>query len=276
MIDAHVHFWNFDADRDAWITDEMLAIRKDFLPKDLGIALQKTPISGCIAVQADQSEAQNYFLLQLAKENDLIRGIVGWVDFLDPDLADKLDYWKTYPLIKGFRHVLQGESDDFILNPEFIKGLRKLKNHNFTYDLLCYHHQLPVFEKLVHQLEGQKLILDHCAKPDLKSMQVAEWKKNIIKLAKYQNVHCKVSGLLTEADWKYWTKAQVFECLDFVFETFGIDRVVYGSDWPVMLLSRPYSDWYELLANYCQQFSETERNQFFAANAKSFYNLSNS
>ena len=271
MIDSHVHFWNFDPVRDSWITPEMDVIRKDFMPSDFIHASRSTPINGCIAVQADQSEAQNHFLLSLADQNPVIKGIVGWIDFLNPNLEERLSYWKNFPLIKGWRHVLQAETEDFILDKKFINGLKQLKTFNYAYDLLCYHDQLKAIIKLVDQVPNQPFVLDHCGKPNIKSKNIKNWSEDIKTLAQNQHINCKLSGLLTEADWLNFTENQIFECFDIVFDEFGVDRIMYGSDWPVVSVSRPYSDWFILVNKYLSQFSELAQQQFFSGNAERFY-----
>ncbi|RYG16896.1 MAG: amidohydrolase [Chitinophagaceae bacterium] len=273
MIDSHVHFWNFDPVRDSWITTEMNAIRKDFDPNGFIEASSSTPITGCIAVQADQSEEQNHFLLSLGQENSVIKGIVGWVDFLNPNLEERLTYWKQFELIKGWRHVLQAENEAFILNQTFVNGLKKLKQYHYTYDLLCYHDQLKAIIKLVNQIPDQSFILDHCGKPNIKSKNIKQWQEDLTILAENPNVSCKLSGLLTEADWHNFTESQIYECFDTVFDKFGCNRIMYGSDWPVVLVSRQYSDWFGFVSRYASRFSEHEREQLFFGNAARFYNL---
>ena len=276
MIDSHVHFWNFDPVRDSWITPEMNAIRNDFTPADFAKATSLTPISGCIAVQADQTENQNHFLLSLAKENPAIKGIVGWVDLCSNQLEERLNYWSNFKLIKGWRHVLQAEPDEFIVADRFAQGVRTLNNYGYTYDILCYHTQLPAIIQLVDKLEHQPLVLDHCGKPDVKNQDLEKWKENIKVLSQHPNVSCKISGLLVEADWDNWTEKQLFNCFDVIFEHFGADRVIYGSDWPVVLVSRPYKDWLSLVSKYTSRFTENERKQFFSGNVDRFYNLTSS
>ncbi|HTM99683.1 MAG TPA: amidohydrolase family protein [Pedobacter sp.] len=273
MIDTHVHFWKFDPVRDSWITPEMEAIRHDFFPNDFVKASESTQITSCIAVQADQSADENHFLLSLAKENPVIKGIVGWVDLLDPTLEEQLSYWQDFKLIKGWRHILQAENEQFILNPALAKGIQTLGKYNYTYDLLCGHTQLSVILKLVEQLPNQPLVLDHCGKPDAKTGNLKQWNEHIQELAQNKDVYCKVSGLFTEADWFNWKETDIFNCFDVVFKHFGIDRIMYGSDWPVVLLSRPYGDWFSLVQKYCSQFSEAERQMIFYDNASAFYKL---
>ena len=273
MIDTHVHFWNFDPVRDSWINEDMFAIRNDFSPKDLIGVYNDLQITGCIAVQASQSEEENQFLLSLAAQNEIVKGIVGWVDLLDPNLDERLTYWSNFKKIKGWRHILQAENADFILNKKFIAGVNLLKKYNYTYDLLCYHDQLAAIIQMVDQIPDQPFVLDHCGKPDVKSQEIKSWSENIKVLASNPNVLCKVSGLLTEADWKNWTEKELFNCFDVVFEHFGPERVMYGSDWPVMLLSRPYQDWFNLVTKYTEQFSAAEKKLIFTDNAKAFYGV---
>lgn len=273
MIDSHVHFWNFDPVRDSWITEDMAKIRNDFKPKDFLQATADTPINGCIAVQADQTEAQNDFLLSLANESKSIKGIVGWVDLKSDDLKNRLAHWKLFPLIKGWRHVLQAENDDFILDTKFINGVKTLNEFGYTYDLLCYHNQLPVINKLVDQLPNQPLVLDHCGKPDVKKQDLKAWDEQITILAQNPNVYCKISGLLAEADWYNWTENEIFNCFDVIFKHFGTNRIMYGSDWPVILISRPYADWFHLVNKYLNQFTEAEKSAVFSGNAERFYQI---
>ncbi|WP_343521836.1 amidohydrolase family protein [Pedobacter sp.] len=273
MIDTHVHFWNFDPVRDNWISEDMMAIRKDFSPTNLVSVYHDLQITGCVAVQANQSEEENHFLLGLAGQNEIIKGIVGWVDLLNPDLDERLNYWHNHKTIKGWRHVLQAENRDFILNPAFIAGVKQLKKYHYTYDLLCYHNQLKAIIEMVDQIPDQPLVLDHCGKPDVKSQDLTAWAANIKTLASNPNISCKVSGLLAEADWKNWTEKELFNCFDVVFEHFGTARIMYGSDWPVMLISRPYQDWFNLVNKYAERFTAEERKLIFSDNAKAFYKL---
>lgn len=273
MIDSHVHFWNFDPVRDSWITEDMGKIRNDFMPKDILSTYQEIGIEGCIAVQANQSETETAFLLNLATENSIIKGIVGWTDLKAENLAERLAYWKKFELIKGWRHVLQAETDDFILDDRFADGVKTLNQFGYTYDLLCYHTQLKSIIKLVDKLPEQPLVLDHCGKPDVKTQALKAYEENIKILAQNPYLSCKISGLLTEADWLNFTENQIFNCLDIVFKHFGVDRIMYGSDWPVVLVSRPYTDWFNLVQKYVAQFTEEEKLKIFGGNAKQFYNL---
>ena len=273
MIDAHVHFWKYNPIKDAWITDEMGLLQRNFFPQDLQPVLHENGVTGIIAVQADQSENETDFLLQLADKNPFIKGIVGWVDLQNKNLEDKLLYWSEYPVIKGFRHIVQAESDGFLGKEAFVNGIKLLKSFDFTYDILIYPNQLKEAIQFVNKFPNQKFILDHCAKPCIRDQKINEWKIEIKEIAKNENVYCKVSGLVTEAKWNEWKTEDLYPYLDVVFESFGTDRILFGSDWPVMLLSSTYNKWKNLLEKYMLQFSDEEKQKVFDTNAIKFYNL---
>lgn len=273
-IDAHQHFWNFEPARDLWITDEMEIIKKDFLPGDLYPLLQQNNFDGCVAVQADQSEEQNRFLMELANKNNFIKGIVGWVDLTANDVEVKLEHYKQFKIFKGFRHVLQGEADrKFMLTTQFKNGISLLKKNNFTYDILVYSNQLKYTKELVAAFDEQKFVIDHLAKPDIKSKMIKEWKSDISAVAKYENVYCKISGMVTESDLNNWQQQNFIPYLDIVIEAFGINRVMFGSDWPVCLLAASYQNVVEIVTNYFSSFSATEQDKFFGGNAIYFYDI---
>ncbi|WP_051289090.1 amidohydrolase family protein [Chryseobacterium daeguense] len=273
IIDSHVHFWKFDPIRDAWITNEMTTIRRDFLPEDLSLHLNENKVDGGIAVQADQSDEENTFLLNLAKENPFIKGIVGWIDLTSEKLEESLQNYQSENLIKGFRHIAEGEEMGFLLQKNVFNGIKKLHQYNYTFDILLRQHQLSDAVKLSEKLSDQPFILDHCGKPDLKTNNLKDWKSNITELAKNPNIFCKVSGLLTEGNWNSIDEKSIFEILDVIFSQFGIKRLVFGSDWPVMLLGGNYALWLELISKYLNQFSKEERELFFSGNAVKFYKL---
>lgn len=273
IIDTHVHFWKYLRSRDTWITDEMKALQQDFLPEHFGPIAQRHAIKGIVAVQVEQSEVETRFLLELAATHPIIQGIVGWVDLRSPDLQSRLEYFTQFPLIKGWRHIVQSEPDDFLLQKDFQQGVRRLASYGYSYDILIYHHQLPAALAFVDALPAQPLIIDHCAKPDLKHKSITEWKKYFHALAKYPHLHCKLSGLLTEANWKEWTPQEFYPYLDVVLETFGVDRILYGSDWPVVLLSGSYVQWKSLLEKYLEKLSPEDQEKIWFSNARRFYRL---
>lgn len=273
-IDSHNHFWKYHPVKDTWITDDMKVIQRDFLPIDLKPILEENGFDGCVAVQADQSEAETHFLLEQAKENDFIKGVVGWVDLRSPDLGSRLDYFSQFNKLKGFRHIVQAESDEnFLLRPDFCNGIAQLEQYNFTYDILIFPKHLSVALAFVQQFPNQKFVIDHLAKPDFKQANFHEWEKGIREIANCKNVSCKISGLVTEADWNNWTELDFTYCLDVVTESFGIKRLLFGSDWPVSLLAATYKQSYAIVEHYFSKFSSEEQERIWGKNAIEFYNL---
>jgi L-fuconolactonase len=274
IIDAHQHFWKYNPVRDAWITDEMAAIRKDFMPLDLQQVLRQKGIDGCVAVQADQSEEETDFLLSLAEQHHFIKGIVGWIDLKNKNAEERLEHYSHQKKLKGFRHVLQAEGQrNFMLGEDFLQGLSLLHKFNFSYDILICPDQLPFIPRMVERFPGQRFVLDHLAKPPIERGEVEEWRKGIKALAKCGNVWCKVSGMVTEADWRNWEKKDFSPYLDVVVEAFGMDRLMFGSDWPVCLVAASYNKMFSIVENYFSQVTAREQEQFFGGNAISFYQL---
>jgi len=273
MIDCHQHFWKFNPVRDAWITGEMGVIRKDFYPYDLKPVFDDNGIEGCVSVQADQSEDETHFLLSLADQHDFIKGVVGWVDLLADDLPERLEYFSQFRKLKGFRHIVQDEPKGFLLNDKFSKGVKTLSAFGFTYDLLIYHYQLGEALQFVHQLPDVKIVIDHIAKPSIRTKEKTHWELNMASLATFRNVHCKISGMVTEADWKNWKAEDFFPYLDELFETFGAARLMYGSDWPVCLVAASYEQQLSIVLQYLSRLSEHEKQLVMSENARKFYNL---
>jgi L-fuconolactonase len=272
-IDAHQHFWKFDPLRDSWIDETMQQIQRDFLPEDLLPLLQENQFSGCVAVQASQSEDETNFLVNLAAKNDFIKGVVGWVDLRDVIIEERLKDFSSNKIIKGFRHVVQGESDDFMLRKDFQNGIAALKQFNYTYDILIFHRQLPAAISLVNQFPDQPFVIDHIAKPDIKSGDILSWKKGIEEIAKAENVWCKISGMVTEANWKTWKTDDLKPYLDVVFENFSVDKLMFGSDWPVCNVASDYAEVVKTLEDYISQLSLPNQNKIWHENATSFYKL---
>ncbi|NCF31630.1 MAG: amidohydrolase family protein [Bacteroidetes bacterium] len=272
-IDSHQHFWQFDPVRDSWIDSSMQKIAKDFLPQDLKPLLDQTQMDGCVAVQADQSETETQFLLNLAGQNPFVKGVVGWVDLRADDLYERLDFFSKNPLFKGVRHILQAEKEGFMMQESFLKGIRQLKNFNLTYDLLVFPHQLEEAIALVEKNPNQPVVLDHLAKPYIKDQKIEDWAEHIKDLAKHKNVYCKLSGMVTEADWNHW-QAQDFEkYLSAALEAFGSDRLMFGSDWPVCLLAGSYEHVVQIIELFVKQLKPAERNKIMGENARNFYKL---
>jgi L-fuconolactonase len=274
-IDAHQHFWRFDPIRDSWINDDMRVIQRDFLPAHLLPELQQAGIDGCVVIQSDQSESENDFQLDNAAGFDFIKGVVGWVDLRHEEVEQRLAYYKKYPKMKGFRHVLQGEKDRaLMLNPNFKRGISLLKTYGYTYDILIYPDQLGYTRDFVAHFPDQPFVLDHIAKPHIKDRYITdEWKAAIHAVAAFPNVYCKISGMVTEADWKNWKPEHFRVYIDTVVEAFGTGRIMYGSDWPVCLVAASYQQVLQIVQDYFSTFSPDEQSAFFGGNAIKFYQL---
>ncbi len=271
-IDAHQHFWHYNPDRDRWITGEMAALKKDFLPQQLAPELLAHDIQGSIAVQADQSETETLFLLDLANQHDVIQGVVGWVDLCAGNVAERLNLFSRYPKLCGFRHIAQAEPDDrFLLREDFLRGIKCLGDLDFTYDILVYERQLPAAIELVSKFPGQLFVIDHIAKPSIKSKRYLPWARYIRLIAENPNVYCKVSGLVTEADWRQWRADDFKPFLDSVFEAFGVERLMFGSDWPVCLLAAGYGQVVQLVADYTRNLPIPDQEKIFGLTAAHFY-----
>jgi len=273
-IDAHQHFWQFDPVRDSWIDETMSEIQRDFLPEDLEPILKQNGLDGCVVVQSDQSKKENDFQLKNAGKNSIIKGVVGWVDLCSPKVEERLEYYSQFELLKGFRHVLQGEPDtSFMLQKSFMHGISLLKKFGFTYDILIFPIHLQNAKKLLEAFPDQPFVIDHIAKPDIKNKNIDNWKKDITAIAQLENVSCKVSGMVTEADWKNWKPEDFKPYLDVVFEAFGAKRVLFGSDWPVCNVAGGYEKMISIVQNYTSTLSQNEQELFWGGNAINFYNL---
>jgi L-fuconolactonase len=273
-VDAHQHFWQFDPVRDSWITSDMAAIQKNFMPADLQPLLAQNGFDGCIAVEAHQSEEQTAFLVRLAEQNPFIKGVVGWVDLQAENITERLAHFSQYSVIKGFRHVLQGEPQrDLMLSPNFIRGIAALKQFDFTYDILIFPDQLIYSKNLVAQFPEQKFVIDHLAKPYIKKKEIKEWTLDIEAIAKLPNVWCKLSGMVTEADWKAWQKDDFIPYMEVIVDNFGTDRIMFGSDWPVCQVAASYREVVDIVKDFFTSFSAEEQQNVFGGSAARFYNL---
>jgi L-fuconolactonase len=272
-IDAHQHFWKYRPERDTWIDDSMAKIQNDFLPSDLKGLLEANSVEGCIAVQADQSEEETRWLLHLATENDFIKGVVGWVDLCADEVEERLLFFSKNPFFKGVRHIVQAEKNDFVLQDDFQNGIRKLAPLGLTYDLLVHPHQLEAATELVFQHPDQTFILDHLAKPNIKAKEIDSWKSQIEVISAAPNISCKLSGMVTEADWADWAAKDFTPYLQTVFDYFGVERVLFGSDWPVCLLAAEYKKVLQLVQDFTANLSKEEQTRIFGANACEIYNL---
>jgi L-fuconolactonase len=273
-IDSHVHFWKYDKKTYDWIDKTMKPLQQDYLPENLALTARRNNVDGVVAVQATQSELETHFLVELARTHPIIKGVVGWIDLQADNIAERLHYFSQYPIIKGYRHVVQGEPLDFLARENFRRGVTALLPYNYTYDILIFHNQLqPAVDFVAAMSPDQRFVIDHCAKPNIRHKQIDEWKRLMKEIAQFPNVSCKLSGLFTEAAWKEWSASDFYPYLDVVFEAFGTDRLLFGSDWPVMLLSGIYVQWKSLLEKYMERFPSEDREKVFGLNATQFYNL---
>jgi len=274
-IDSHQHFWQYHPVKDAWITDDMAAIRRDFMPGDLRPLLDANHVSGCVAVQADQSEEETLFLLELAEQYPFVRGVVGWVDLQSPQVADRLAYFSRYSKLKGVRHIVQGETDPrFLLRPAFMAGVEALASFGYTYDILVRPHQLDAVAEFVACFPDQPFVIDHLAKPDIKAGLQEPWATQLAAIAKSnEQVYCKLSGMVTEADWSAWKPADFIFYIQHILEVFGPQRVMFGSDWPVCNVAATYQQVVALVEQVLNHLPPDQQAMIWHQNAVDFYRL---
>ena len=273
IIDSHQHFWNYDPIRDSWIDDSMSIIRKNFLPKDLEPILIENGVDGCIAVQADQSELETQFLIDCACSNSFIKGVVGWVDLTSKNIDNRLNHFSLNPSFKGVRHIVQAEKKNYLLRKDVQNGISKLKEYNLTFDLLIYPHQIMNAVELVKKFSDQTFILDHIAKPNISKPVSDEWKYGIKLLSENHNVSCKISGMVTETHNFKFNKNDFTPFLDVIFNCFGSERIMFGSDWPVCLVAASYNQTIKIIHNYLENCSKKIKDDIMGNNAVKIYNL---
>ncbi|MCB9876292.1 MAG: amidohydrolase family protein [Planctomycetes bacterium] len=274
-IDAHQHFWRYNAEQYPWIDARMQRIARDFLPDDLAPELEASGFDGAIAVQARGTLDETRFLLELAKAHPIVRGVVGWMDLCAPDLDQVLEQFAGEKLLKGLRHVVQDEPDErFLLRPDFQRGVQRIGEMGLVYDVLIYPRQLDAAVSFTAALPDQPFVLDHLAKPRIGEGSVDDWLPGFRALAQFENVACKVSGLVTEAKWNAWQPDDFTRYLDAALEAFGPDRLLFGSDWPVCLLAADhYAAVHQLVAGWAEQLSDDERAKLFGGNAARIYRI---
>jgi L-fuconolactonase len=272
-IDAHQHFWRYSPESYPWIKPGS-PLQRDWLPADLAALQKPLELDGSVVVQARQSLEETRWLLELADENPRIFGVVGWVDLRADNLQEQIAPLARNRRLVGVRHVVQDELDDrFLMQDAFVRGIRQLQNFQLRYDLLIFPKQLPAAIELVEQLPGQPFVLDHCAKPHIAQGTLKPWSELIGKLASHPNVHCKVSGLVTEARWDDWNLEKLRPYLEVIEGAFGRDRLMWGSDWPVALLASDYARWHETMQGWTSHWSVQEKTAFFGGNAARFYGV---
>ncbi len=273
-IDSHQHFWKYNPEKHVWIDDTMASIRRDFLPSDLKTVYSENHIDGCVAVQADQTLEETDFLLDLARNTNFIKGIVGWADLRAENVEETLGKYASNEKLKGWRHIVQGEADpNFLLRPEFMRGISYLEKFGYTYDILVFPHQLGSVLQFVKHFPNQKFVIDHIAKPYIKDGFYEGWALLMEAIAQHENVYCKVSGMITEADYNSWTPEQIHPYLHHVLEVFGSDRLMFGSDWPVCLVAGNYGQVKAVVTDFISALGESDQNKIMGENALAFYRL---
>jgi L-fuconolactonase len=271
-LDSHQHFWSFDEREYDWIDERMSRIRRDFAPSDLEPLLRRNGFDGSIAVQVRQTLSETSYLLELAGKHELIRGVVGWVDLRSPDVRSALERFSLNPRFRGVRHVVQAEPDTrFLLREDFLRGVALLRDFDLAYDILVYHHHLPAVIEFVERLPDQRLVLDHIGKPAIARGEIEPWASAIRKLGRRENLYCKVSGMVTEADWSAWKKSDFTLYLETVLEAFGSKRLVFGSDWPVSTLAASYEEVVGIVDDFFSTLSTEEKDAVFGGNAVELY-----
>ena len=273
VIDSHHHFWNYDPIEFDWIDESMRSIRRNFLPDDLEEQIHAVGIDGVISVQARQTLEETDFLLKQAQANDFIKGVVGWLPLADKNIKELLDRYSDAPKLKSVRHVVQGEACGFLDSEAFNHGINSLKAYNLAYDILIFEHQLEETIRFVDHHPNQSFVLNHIAKPQIKINQVEPWKENLVELAKRENVTCKISGMVTEADFHHWKEQQLNPYLDTVLGAFGSSRLMFGSDWPVCLVACDYKQWYDLIRKFIQPLSSSEQANIMGNTAIKTYKI---
>jgi L-fuconolactonase len=273
-IDSHQHFWIYNPSEYGWISNDMEILQRNYLPDQLQTELFSIGFDGSIVVQARQSQEETKWILNLAEQNSFIKGVVGWVDLCSPGIEEELIQFSGHPKLVGLRHVIHDEPDDnFILRKDFLNGIAYLKKFGLTYDILIFPRHLPNAIQFVSQFPEQLFVLDHLAKPLIKDKKVSPWRKDIEKLARFKNVYCKLSGMVTEADVKNWTQEDLIPYLDIVFAAFGTDRLMIGSDWPVCRVAGLYKQVMEVVLDYIESYPAEDKNKILGKNALKAYQL---
>jgi L-fuconolactonase len=273
-IDSHQHFWRYNKEEYVWMSENQDSLRRDFLPEDLAPLLSSIDFDGAVAVQARQSVGETEWLLELSKQYSIIKGVVGWVDLCSPDIRLQLEKYASHSMLKGVRHLVHDEpSDTFMLRSDFQRGITALEDFGLTYDLLIFPKHLPYAIELVNKFPNQRFVLDHIGKPDIKNNRFHTWKEDINRLAKFENVFCKLSGMVTETKWRCWEEQDFSPYMNILTDAFGLDRLMIGSDWPVCTISGNYKSVMEIVINYIKKLTIDEQEKILGGNCMRFYNI---
>jgi L-fuconolactonase len=271
IIDSHQHFWRYSPTEYEWIDDSMAAIRRDFLPEDARAVMQPNGVDGTIAVQARQTDEETEWLIELANGEPFIRGVVGWVDLRADDVEHQLERVGHESCVVGMRHVVQAEPPGFLDDDRFRRGIAALERYDLVYDILVYERQIAEATRFAAAFPRQRFVLDHLGKPDIRGGAFEDWRRQLSDLAALPHVWCKLSGLVTEADWRSWTPAQLRPYVDAGLEAFGPSRVMFGSDWPVCTLAADYQQVLSLVRDAVSEYSADEQAQILGKTADAVY-----
>ena len=275
-IDAHQHFWKLDLPfQYGWLREPgNEPICRDFLPEDLATRIQQAGVDKTVFVQTQHDVEENRWVLGLAAEHDFLAGVVGWVDLASESVEDQLLEFVEEPKFVGVRHITQDEPDEnFIVRPEILRGLRVLEKHQVPFDLLFYTQHLKHAVQLGETLTELPMVIDHLAKPRIKAGEIEDWKQDLANAARFPNLYCKLSGMITEADWANWSAADLRPYVEHALECFGVQRCMFGSDWPVCELAGSYQQVHDALSELLGQLSDSEQEQIFSKTAIHFYGL---
>ncbi|HJP90361.1 MAG TPA: amidohydrolase family protein [Pyrinomonadaceae bacterium] len=274
MIDSHQHFWQVGRFDYPWMSRDLGVLYRDYLPPDLSPILERNGISKTVLVQASNSVAESRWLLELAGANSFIAGVVGWVDLTSPEVEEQLRELSTDPKFKGVRHLVESEpNDDWLVQPAMLSGLNRLAAHGLSYDLLVHTRHLKYVPQVAETCPELALVIDHLAKPPIARNEIKEWSQALAPVAKFPNINCKLSGLVTEANWNSWRTDDLRPFVDRALELFGVERMMFGSDYPVCLLAATYDRVVESFQETLKDLSDLEREKIFSTNAAKFYRL---
>ncbi len=273
-IDAHQHFWKYNERDYGWMGPGMDKLKRDHLPQNLVPLLENVAFDGTVCVQARQCPEETEWLLALGRDNQFIKGVVGWVDLRSQNVEGELERLSANEKLKGVRHVLQDEEDDkFMLRRDFLNGISRLEKFNLTYDILIFPRHIKYAAELVNRFPNQPFIVDHIAKPFIKKGQIEPWRSDMQELADAENVYCKLSGMVTEASWDGWKKQDFLPYMQAVLDMFGAGRVMFGSDWPVCTVAAEYEQVLEIVTDFAASLTPQEQSGIMGLNAADFYNL---
>jgi len=274
MIDSHQHFWQVGRFDYPWMTSDLGVLYRDYLPHDLAPIIEARGVTRTVLVQASNSVAESHWLLKLADENSFIAGVVGWVDLMSSIIDAQLDELSAHPKFKGVRHLVESEpNDDWLIQPAVLSGLRQLSRYRLSYDLLVHTRHLKYVPQVVEAVPELSFVIDHLAKPPIAKNEIKEWSQALKPLASYPNVHCKLSGLVTEANWTSWQTDDLRPYVEYALALFGADRLMFGSDYPVCLLAASYDRVLDAFQEILEPLSDADREKIFSKNAAKFYRL---